>query len=61
MANTSTLDSKARKAAKRAARKELRGLYKNLTAEQKSKLRRARADKKVGIKAFLASEKKADA
>ena len=58
MANTKTIaDRNLRKSAKRAARRRLVALSVSLTSDQRNKLRRARAEKTIGIKQFLASQK----
>ena len=60
MANTSsTEDRKLRKSLKRAQRRRLKALDGTLSLKQRSKLRRARKDKFIGLRAFLAAEKKA--
>jgi hypothetical protein len=64
MANTKTLEDKSlRKSLKRAARKRLKALDKSLDAPTRDKLRRARKEKMVGLRTFLAKlakdEKKA--
>ena len=56
MANTKNLDRKLRKSLKRAARRRLKALDYALTNEQRGQLRRARAEKHVGIKSFLATQ-----
>ncbi len=58
MANTKSIaDRNLRKSAKRAARRRLVALNVSLTADQRNKLRRARAEKTVGLKQFLATQK----
>lgn len=57
MANTKNLDGNLRKALKRAARKKLKAVEKSLTLEQRTKLRRARKEKHIGVRAFLATNK----
>ena len=55
--NTTTLKKNPlRKALKHAARKRLKAVEKGLTNEQRSKLRRARAEKHIGTRQFLAKE-----
>lgn len=44
------------KALKRAARKRLKALYNGLTVEQRTNLRRARKEKTIGLKTFLAKK-----
>ncbi|MBM4343073.1 MAG: hypothetical protein FJ100_06815 [Deltaproteobacteria bacterium] len=57
MANTKNLDGNLRKALKRAARKKLKAVESGLTLEQRTKLRRARKEKHIGVRAFLATQK----
>ncbi len=57
MANTKNLDGNLRKALKRAARKKLKAVEKGLTLDQRTKLRRARKEKHIGVRAFLATNK----
>lgn len=58
MANTKSVENRnLRKSAKRAARRRLKALDMALTPDQRNKLRRARAEKHIGIKQFLASQK----
>ena len=63
MANTKNLKNnpKLRKAIKRCLRRNLKAAEVTLTVEQRSKLRRARKEKKIGLRAFLATEAKAAA
>ena len=56
MANTKKLELPLRKALKRAARRKLKALNVTLSAEQRNKLRRARKEKHVGLRAFLKKE-----
>lgn len=58
MANTKSVKENVtlRKALKRAQRRNLKGLDAKLTSEQRNKLRRARKEKMVGLRAFLAKE-----
>jgi hypothetical protein len=57
--NTKSIESKnLRKALKHAARTRLKATNAALTNEQRSKLRRARAEKHIGLRAFLAKEAK---
>ncbi|MCO4763062.1 MAG: hypothetical protein KC502_16210 [Myxococcales bacterium] len=58
MANTKTItDRNLRKSAKRAARRRLVALDVALSPKQRRALRRARAEKNIGIKQFLGSQK----
>lgn len=58
MANTTQItDRNLRKALKRSQRKALKAVDVALTAPQRDKLRRARKEKKVGLRAFLAANK----
>ena len=58
MANTkSVTDTQFRKSLKRAQRKRLKAVEKKLTVPQRTKLRRARKEKQVGVRAFLATNK----
>ncbi len=59
MANTLNIkaDRNLRKSLKRAQRKRLKAVEAGLTNEQRDKLRRARAEKHIGVRAFLASKK----
>ena len=55
--NTKNLKSNGlRKALKHAARKRLKAIEAGLSHEQRGKLRRARAEKHIGVKAFLAKK-----
>lgn len=56
MANTLNLKETPalRKGLKRAARKRLKAVETGLTNEQRDKLRRARKEKTIGLRAFLA-------
>ncbi len=55
--NTKTLKNNSlRKSLKHAARKRLKSVEHALTHAQRNKLRRARAEKHVGTRAFLAKE-----
>jgi hypothetical protein len=57
MANTKNVqDTALRKALKRAQRKRLKAVGAGLTFEQRQKLRRARAEKHIGLRQFLASQ-----
>lgn len=56
MANTKKLDLPLRKALKRAARRKLKALNTTLSTELRNKLRRARKEKHVGLRAFLKKE-----
>ncbi len=57
MANTKSIaDRNLRKSAKRAARRRLKALDVALSPAQRNKLRRARAEKTIGIRQFLASQ-----
>ncbi len=49
-------DRNLRKSLKRAARRRLKAVDFALTAEQRRKLRRARAEKHIGLRAFIAKE-----
>ena len=56
--NTKNLtDRNLAKGLKRAGRKRLKALNKTLTSEQRTNLRRARKEKTVGLRAFLAKQK----
>ncbi len=59
MANTTQLKDNRilRKALKRSQRKALKLVDVKLTAVQRGKLRRARKEKKVGLRQFLATNK----
>lgn len=57
MANTKNLNHAQRKTAKRVARQKLKAVEAKLTTEQRNKLRRARKEKHIGVRAFLASSK----
>ncbi|GEM_PF-2935701 len=60
MANTKNIENRnLRKSLKRAQRRRLKARETELTLQQRSKLRRARKEKFVGLRAFLAAEKKA--
>ena len=57
MANTKTVsDRNLRKSLKRAARRRLKKLDYDLSSAQRDKLRRARAEKHIGIKQFLSTQ-----
>ncbi len=57
MANTKKIaERNLRKSLKRAARRRLKKLDYDLSVDQRNKLRRARAEKHIGIKQFLASQ-----
>jgi len=55
MANTKTLPRDERKSSKRKARKSLKAAYATLSVGQQKKFRK-REDRKVGVRAFLASK-----
>ena len=58
MANTTSItDTNLRKSIKRAARKRLKAVERGLTLAQQTKLRRARKEKHIGVRAFLATNK----
>lgn len=58
--NTKSLtDRNLRKSLKRAARRRLKVVNHTLTPAQRNKLRRARAEKHIGLRAFMAKEAKA--
>jgi hypothetical protein len=58
MANpTQITDRNLRKSLKRSQRKALKAVDVALTAALRDKLRRARKEKKVGLRAFLATNK----
>ncbi len=62
MANTKTItDRKLRKSLKRSQRKRLKTLNSGLSLAVRSKLRRARKEKHIGLRSFLAKEKAAAA
>jgi hypothetical protein len=56
--NTKKIENRnLRKSLKRASRSRLKLLDNGLTVEQRKALRRARKEKTVGLKAFLAKQK----
>lgn len=57
MPNTKSLSHADRKMKKRAGRKALKAIESGLSHTQRTALRRARAEKHVGVKAFLAKAK----
>lgn len=59
MADTKSIkeNRNLRKALKRAQRRRLKAVGFALTNDQRDKLRRARAEKMIGLRAFLASKK----
>lgn len=60
MANTkNTPDRKLRKSLKRAQRRRLKSLDSGLSLAQRVKLRRARKEKHIGLRAWLAAQNKA--
>ena len=60
MPNTKPVnDRNLRKSLKRSQRRRLKALDAGLSLQQRQKLRRARKEKHVGLRAFLAAEKKA--
>ncbi len=56
MNTTKMEDRSLRKSLKRAARRRLKAADYALTPAQRDKLRRARAEKHIGLRAFLAKE-----
>ena len=56
MNTTKIEDRNLRKSLKRAARRRLKAVDVALTADQRSKLRRARAEKHIGLRAFLSKQ-----
>lgn len=56
MKTTKMEDRSLRKSLKRAARRRLKAADFALTPKQRDKLRRARAEKHIGLRAFLAKE-----
>lgn len=55
--NTKSIeDRNLRKSLKRAARRQLKAVDVALTPAQRNKLRRARAEKHIGLRAFMAKE-----
>lgn len=56
MNTTKIEDRNLRKSLKRAARRRLKAVDMALTADQRNKLRRARAEKHIGLRAFLAKQ-----
>jgi hypothetical protein len=60
MANTKKVpDRKLRKSLKRAQRRRLKAIDSGLSLAQRVKLRRARKEKHVGIRAWLTAQQKA--
>jgi hypothetical protein len=57
MPNSKKLPHAERKAKKRASRKALKAIECGLTHTQRTALRRARKEKHIGVKAFLAKAK----
>ena len=56
MNTTKIEDRNLRKSLKRAARRRLKTVDMALTADKRGKLRRARAEKHIGLRAFLAKQ-----
>jgi len=60
MANTKSVETTTlRKSLKRALRRRLKAVDASLTSESRNKLRRARKEKHIGLRAFLAKNPQA--